>query len=99
MFLFLLLFWRDDQWYNHYLDRSGMYLLEFLDARMAHAWRNHYMFEGCWTILLDVNLNFALSPARRPTPRLALDDTAPVSAARPVDIREPILTVLHGLSI
>ena len=98
MYVYLLLFWRDDQWYNHHRDRSGLYLLECWDAAEAHAWRNYFMFEGCWTILLTVNLNFALSPAPHPAPRLALENTAPVSAVRPVDEDGPILTVLHGLS-
>jgi hypothetical protein len=88
MYIYLLLFWRDEH----------MYLLEFWDARIAHAWRNHYMFEGCWTLLLNANLNFALPPAPHPAPRLALNNTAPVSAVRPVDEDGPILTVLHGLS-
>ena len=96
MHIYLILLWRDGYWYNHNRDRSGLYLLECWDAAEAHAWRNYFMLEGCWTILLNVDLNLAMPPARQRAPNLAITFTTFGSAVRPLDEDDAIVTVLHS---
>ena len=96
MHIYLILFWRDDYWYNHYRDLSGLYLVECWEAAEAHAWRNYFMREGCWTILLNVDLNDAMPPARQHAPGLVITFTTPDSAVRPREEEAAIVTVLHS---
>jgi hypothetical protein len=54
------------------------------------------MLEGCWTILLNVDLNFAMPPARQRAPNLVITFTTFGSAVRPLDEDDAIVTVLHS---
>ena len=96
MHIYLILFWHDDYWYNRYRDRSGLYLLEFWDAAEAHAWRNYFRRAGSWTMLLNVDLNDAMPPARQRAPNIVITFPTPGSAVRPLDEDNAIVTVLHS---
>ena len=96
MHIYLILFWRDDYWYNHYRYHSGLYLVEYWEFAEAHAWRNYFRREGCWTILLNVDLNDAMPPARQHAPDLVITFTTPDSAVRPREEEAAIVTVLHS---
>ena len=97
MHIYLILFWRDDYWYNRYRDPTGLYLVECWEAATAHAWRNYFRREGyCWTILLNVDLNDAMPPAFQHAPGLDITFTTPDSAVRPREEDNAIVTVLHS---